>query len=177
MDVKTFCLGILSIGDSTGYEIKKKLEGPFGHFFDASFGSIYPALKKLSEEGLVERTELAQDKKPDKKVYSITTAGRLALFDSLAKPVTPDRIRSDFLATMLFADILPPAKIDDMILDRISAYRGSLSQLECDVETDTPGGVFVCGFGKAIYGAAVEYLETHRHEIVGESLLVAAETA
>lgn len=176
MDVKTFCLGILSFGDATGYEIKKKLESSFGHFYDASFGSIYPALRKLTEDELVERQEQAQDKRPDKKIYSITTKGRLALLDELAKPVSDDRIRSDFLATMLFSDILSPALVDQLITERIESYRQALELLDLDDQILNPGGRFVCGFGKAIYGSAIQYLESHRHEIVGEKLIAEAET-
>lgn len=176
MDVKTICLGILSFGDATGYEIKKTLEGPFSHFYDASFGSIYPALGKLTEAGLVLRTEHAQDKRPDKKVYRITPKGRLALVDDLAKPSGPDRIRSNFLATMLFADALEPRQIDALIEERIEAHRKTLSDLECGTDDVTAGSDFVCGFGVAVHEAALKYLEEHRHEIVGERLLVASET-
>jgi hypothetical protein len=42
--VKTLCLAVLSMGDASGYEIKKLLEGPFRHIHEASFGAIYPAL-------------------------------------------------------------------------------------------------------------------------------------
>ncbi|MCZ6511637.1 MAG: PadR family transcriptional regulator, partial [Alphaproteobacteria bacterium] len=48
MDTKTLCLGVLTHGDASGYEIKKALEdGPFGHIQEIGFGSIYPALAKL----------------------------------------------------------------------------------------------------------------------------------
>ena len=57
MDVKTLCLGVLCEhwGKASGYEIRKLLkeEGAFSHFVDAGYGSIYPALNKLSDEGLV----------------------------------------------------------------------------------------------------------------------------
>ena len=54
MNVRTLCLGILSVGEASGYEIKKEIEeGLFSHFIDASFGSIYPALTQLNAEGLV----------------------------------------------------------------------------------------------------------------------------
>ena len=54
MDVRTFCLGVLSLGDATGYEIKKQAEdGPFSHFYKAGFGSIYPALARLAADGAV----------------------------------------------------------------------------------------------------------------------------
>jgi hypothetical protein len=51
MNVKTLCLGILSFGEASGYEIKKKVEeGLFSHFIDASYGSIYPALTQMLAE-------------------------------------------------------------------------------------------------------------------------------
>ncbi len=79
MDVRTICLGLLTRGDATGYEIKKRFEGDgFQHFVEASFGSIYPALNRLTDEGLVSVREEAQEKRPDRKVYSITAAGRTA---------------------------------------------------------------------------------------------------
>ena len=175
MDTKTFCLGILSMGDATGYEIKKQLEGPFRHFYDASFGSIYPALGKLTDAGLVEKTELAQDKRPDKKVYSITPAGKMALMDELAKPVADDKVRSDFLATIVFSELLTPSQLDAMIAERIETYNEAIKQLDCEENIISPGAHFVCGFGKAIYSAARDYLENHRHEIVGHSLMTKPE--
>ena len=54
MDVKTLCLGVLSRGAASGYEIKKQCEeGPFAHFYAAGFGSIYPALNSLLNDRLI----------------------------------------------------------------------------------------------------------------------------
>jgi len=78
MDVKTVCLGLLTQGPASGYDLKKTFESTFGHFFAAGFGSIYPALGTLAEAGLVTCTEVPQDGKPDRKVYSITDDGREA---------------------------------------------------------------------------------------------------
>ena len=50
MDVRTLCLGVLSMGSASGYEIKKRLENGFGHFYDASFGSIYPGQSREPDE-------------------------------------------------------------------------------------------------------------------------------
>jgi DNA-binding PadR family transcriptional regulator len=56
MDVTTVCLGVLTLGDATGYEIRYMFEdGPFRYFTDAGFGSIYRALNRLRREGLVTR--------------------------------------------------------------------------------------------------------------------------
>ena len=88
MNVRTLCLGILSLQEASGYEIKKDVEdGLFSHFIEASFGSIYPALTQLASEGYVTVREEEQTGKPDKKVYAITDAGR----NALAKASTTSR--------------------------------------------------------------------------------------
>jgi DNA-binding PadR family transcriptional regulator len=53
MDVKTVCLGMLTDGDASGYDLKKEFESSFGHFFAAGYGSIYPALGALARDGMV----------------------------------------------------------------------------------------------------------------------------
>jgi DNA-binding PadR family transcriptional regulator len=171
MDVKTLCLGVLSRGEASGYEIKKAFEeGPFSHFHQASFGSIYPALNALSAEGLVSGRAQAQDKRPDKKSYSITAKGRNALVAALMAPPAPDAMRSDFLFILTFAQYLPAPRVDQMIGQRIAWYREALERMEsCGCEPGAaPGADFVRGMGIAVYRAAADYLETHRAALLAE---------
>src|SRR6202012_2991561 len=101
MDVRTICLGILTRGDATGYEIKKLFDDDgYQHFVEASFGSIYPALNRLTEEGLVPVRSEAQEKRPDRKVYAIPDAGRKAFLGTLMKPLPEARHRSPFVFAM-----------------------------------------------------------------------------
>src|SRR5690242_12327400 len=102
MNVRTLCLGVLTMGEATGYEIKKEIEeGLFSHFIEASFGSIYPALTQLLSEGLLTVRAEEQTGKPDKKVYAITEAGRRALERQLAVIPAKDKFKSEFLFQML----------------------------------------------------------------------------
>ena len=89
MDVKTLCLGVLTFGDMTGYDIKKHFEEAFSHFFSAGYGSIYPALGELMRAGQVECRDVVQEHRPAKKVYRITPQGRDTLVAALG--VTPPR--------------------------------------------------------------------------------------
>lgn len=172
MDIRTFCLGMLTIKEASGYEIKKMLEDPLRQFFDASFGSIYPALGKLTEDGLVTCTATPQDKRPDKKIYRITPQGRLAFLDELMRMPGRDRFRSEFLATMLFADLLPARHLSDVIDKRIAEYRQALAEARaCPTEGIPIGYRFVAGYGEAIYSAAITYLEEHRHLLESHALL------
>ena len=177
MDIRTLCLGILTFGDATGYEIKKRLEGPMRHYYDASFGSIYPALAGLKRDGHVNRVEEPQDKRPHKKVYSITQPGRLALIEALLEDPRPDRYRSDFMVTVLFADLLPAGHLDDLLENRAALYRSFVEKIEARQSGKSPGQEFVNGLGLAVYKAALEYIEEQGPWLVAQSLKAQGEAA
>jgi DNA-binding PadR family transcriptional regulator len=163
MDVRTICLGILTRGPATGYEIKKLFEDDgYQHVVEASFGSIYPALNRLTEEGLVSVREEAQEKRPDRKVYSITAAGRTAFLGALLKPLPEDRHRSPFAFAMLFSHLLPPDRVSAMIDAYIDQCEAKRTQIAGHGEPQTEGERFVLGMGQTIYAAMIDYLRTHR---------------
>lgn len=161
------CLGLLAFGDASGYEIKKEFEqGPSRHFMDASFGSIYPALTKMTDEGLLECRMEPQEKRPDKKVYSITNAGRLALAEALSKPIGQDKVKSNFSFVALFADQLPRSQLVTMIDDQIAYTRSAMRELEeMEAPADAAGPSFVRRYGIAINKAQADFLERNRHLI------------
>jgi DNA-binding PadR family transcriptional regulator len=164
MDAKTLCLGALSRGDASGYEIKKAFEeGPLGHIHEASFGAIYPALTELERRGLVTGREMAQEKRPDKKVYALTKDGLQALHQALLTPPARDKTRSDFLFILFLGHLVEGSQLTELIDSRIAWYQGCLSRMEaCDLSAAPPGEVFVHGLGLAVYSAARDYLVAHR---------------
>ena len=167
MDVRTICLGILTRGDATGYEIKRTVEQDgYQHFAEASFGSIYPALNRLPEEGLVSVHAEAQEKRPDRKVYTITQAGRGAFVASLMGPLPEDRHRSAFAFAMLFADLLPKERVSRMLAAHIAHTEERLAQLRrADAKLRREGERFANGLGQAAYTSILDYLRVHRAEI------------
>jgi PadR family transcriptional regulator, regulatory protein AphA len=173
MDVRTICLGFLSRGEHSGYEIKKHFED-VGTVTEPSFGSIYPALSKLTEEGLVLVRAEAQTKKPDRKVYSITPAGRRAFLDALMAPLGEDRYRSPFLFAMLFADLLPAPRAAALFDEQIAHVERHLTQLNESQTAESEGEHFVHDFGRTMYVTMLEYLRQHRDRFAA-SLQKAAE--
>jgi PadR family transcriptional regulator AphA len=171
MDVRTVCLGVLTLGDATGYEIRKMFEeGPFQYFTDAGFGSIYPALKRLHDEGFVTLRQESQDSRPDKKIYSITPAGRKAFKAAFSKAPGPDKFRSDFLLAMFFEHLLSPSLIGQAVDERIEWYREKIEQLRtCEQSQSNTGQGFVNRFGQAVYEAALKFLEENRDAVVASA--------
>jgi DNA-binding PadR family transcriptional regulator len=174
MDTKTLCLGVLTHGDASGYEIKKAFEdGPFGHIQEIGFGSIYPALAQLLKDNLVTVTQYTQEGRPDKKVYSLTASGRLFLLDALDEPMEPDRVRSDFLFRMMFAHLLSPSALEAMIDERMAVLTAAIAGLEQRANSGFAAAseTFIDGYALAIYRAMADYIEENRHQLVGASLL------
>jgi len=168
MDIRTLCLGILALGDATGYEIKKMVaEGSFSFFSEASYGSIYPALTKLTEEGLINCRAEQQEKRPDKKIYSLTSSGRAMLEQSLSKDPGPDRNRSEFLAALLFAEAVSPERVSDLIEDRIVHHREKVAELGSLLDESEPDSAsnFVIEYGIAIQQAALNFLLKHKNRL------------
>lgn len=166
MDTRTLCLGILGDGEATGYEIKKFVEERFGHFLEVSQSAIYPALGELHREGLVSCREVRQDGRPDKKVYRLTETGRAALIEGLARSPGRHRVRSEFIALLLFARWLPPARVSELLDEREADFARILACLrQCADDADGPGQRFVGGLGEAMLGAGLAYIRAHRREL------------
>jgi DNA-binding PadR family transcriptional regulator len=165
MDVKTLCLGVLTLGDASGYEIKKQFEdGPFSYFYDAGYGSIYPALGKLLAEGLVDCTETAQERRPAKKVYAITAAGEAAFRKALHKRPARDRIRSEYMVMFFFAQLLDEDHLRSVFEEYLAQFRYAAEHVRgLDSTGIPPGRLFARGFGRTFFETAARYMEENRH--------------
>lgn len=170
MDVKTVCLGMLTGGPASGYDLKKFFESSFGHFFAAGYGSIYPALSSLAEQGLVQCEEIPQDGKPDRKVYSITAPGEKELMAALDNPSPGHKIRSEFLATMFFAHLMSTDQINTVLDNRVKQVDEFLKLIaSLDLSESScwpPGASFVAGFGVAMAEACKKYIDENRDQMI-----------
>jgi DNA-binding PadR family transcriptional regulator len=172
MDVKTVCLGMLTDGEASGYDLKKEFESSFSHFFAAGYGSIYPALNSLARDGLVECRHIPQEGRPDRKVYKITEAGREHLLAALGDPCPSHKVRSEFLATMCFSHLMSREQIETVLRNRIKEMADYL-QLFKEFETDRldewpPGARFVLGFGQTMMETMRAYIEDNSSMLLEE---------
>jgi PadR family transcriptional regulator AphA len=174
MDVKTVCLGMLTDGEASGYDLKKHFESSFGHFFAAGFGSIYPALASLAEKEQVSCKCVPQDGKPDRKVYSITEAGRKHLLTELDKPNPTHKIRSEFLATLCFAHLMDADRVQAVLDNRVAEieeYEKLFDEFEHECMKETPNGMhFTLGIGRAIMQAMKQYIQENGHQLHVEKI-------
>jgi len=102
-------LGMVSREPRSGYEIKAAVDNTTRFFWAASYGQIYPQLKKLSEAGLVEGIDASQgDRKRTR--YAITADGEAALKDWLRRPPEASEMREEGLLKLFFSGVLEPGE-------------------------------------------------------------------
>jgi len=128
MDVKTIILGFLSYGEMSGYDIKQAFTNSIGFFYDASFGAIYPALRKLEEEGFVTKQEIIQSGKPNKILYRISNSGRETFLQEIQTPIVPAVLRSDMLVKIFFGKSRSPKEQQELLESSIEVQRQVLAQ-------------------------------------------------
>ncbi|MDF2938462.1 MAG: PadR family transcriptional regulator [Paenibacillaceae bacterium] len=113
-------LGILMEGPQTGYGLKNTIEQSVGFFYTASYGSLYPALKRLAEQGAISLLE--SDGAKNKKLYTLEISGRERFLEWLGEPLT--RNRNEHLLKFFFYDFLE----EPMRGERLSAFHGTLRE-------------------------------------------------
>ncbi len=101
-------LGVLSMKPRSGYDIKKFCDTTISHFWNENFGHIYPVLKQLEAEQLIEPDNLRSEDR--KKLYHITEKGKQVFCDWLAQPAEPTPPRSELLLKLSFGNHMSKEK-------------------------------------------------------------------
>jgi DNA-binding PadR family transcriptional regulator len=101
-------LGLLTVAPMSGYDLGQNIRGSVGHFWNESYGQIYPNLKRLEADGFVTSERERQKGKLDRQVYSITKKGRERLSTWLAVPPQPEIPRNELLLKLFFSAQVSP---------------------------------------------------------------------
>ncbi|MEJ1337198.1 MAG: helix-turn-helix transcriptional regulator, partial [Candidatus Sedimenticola sp. (ex Thyasira tokunagai)] len=157
--------------EASGYQIKKMFEKQFSHFQAASFGSIYPALAKLTEQGLVSFREETQEKRPTKKVFTITPSGQKQFVDTLCKTEPQEQYRSDFMVLMTFAHLLPTERLREVLDCQTNLIQKELETLQAILNNKQPlpaGMRFTLEYGITANQSLLVLMQQRRTSLLDE---------
>jgi DNA-binding PadR family transcriptional regulator len=129
-------LGLLALRPRSGYEIKQTIDRTTRFFWNASYGQIYPELRRLAAAGLIEGEHAPRGGRP-RTVYGITDDGRRRLGEWLGAPDFRVDIRDEGLLKLFFADLLPPEAAIELVRARRAAHERILGQLR-GIESGEP---------------------------------------
>ena len=161
-------LGCLSIQPMSGYDIKRLISISTSLFYNASYGSIYPTLKKMEEAGLVNSDEVVENGR-FKKIYTLTAEGRQEFMDWLEDPPKPIVIKNDMLVRLFFYRNLPREKILSITaahIEQLKAFKLELDEIEAE-----EGSVadkfqqYTLRWGKDFYASQIDWYENLLREL------------
>src|SRR3954447_17115893 len=100
--------GMIRLGRRTGYEIKQLVDVSTRFFWAASYGQIYPELRRLEEQGLIRGKDDAASGRA-RREYELTEKGEEALDGWLRsdEPLTLE-MRDEGLLKLFFSGGLAP---------------------------------------------------------------------
>jgi PadR family transcriptional regulator AphA len=124
-------LGLLSVGEQSGYDLKKRADSSVGYFWTPAKSRIYAILPRLVEAGLVRRRNVRQRGRPDKQLYRLTPEGRSALVSWLSRgPVEPDLERHLLLLKLYFGELAGPEALIEQVRERREEVERFRAELE-----------------------------------------------
>jgi PadR family transcriptional regulator, regulatory protein AphA len=129
-------LGFLSFGPRSGYEIKAAVDRSTRFFWAASYGQIYPELRRLEREGLIEGEDAPSGRRA-RRVYRLTPAGRDELLAWFSEPIEKVEVRDENLLRLFFADVLPRDQALELLEGRRRFHEEILAAL---LALDVPPG-------------------------------------
>ena len=122
-------LGILQYQGMTSYDVKKAIENSTAFFYNASMGSIHPALKKLEAAGSLTATSVVENGRA-KKIYSITDKGREVFANWLSEGLPLEKFKDETLVRLFFFGNIEPQEQARHIEAHIAILYEQVAMLE-----------------------------------------------
>lgn len=131
-ELKFAILGLVNRNPITGYDITKCFGENLSKFWEAKHSQIYPELKRLTDEGLVEFRVEIQGERLEKKLYTITDKGRSQLLNWLQANEELEPIPKDaFRLRLYFAECLKKSELSVLFTWQKEKRHQRLDTLEC----------------------------------------------
>ena len=154
-------LGFLAVEPRSGYDIKQHVDQSTRFFWAASYGQIYPELKRLAEQGMVEADGPAGERR--RTVYRLTPAGTDALAEWIRAPEQTHEMRDEGLLKMFFAGMLEPADAIEVLERKRADHVRKLDQLHAVEEmaktTERRGPYSVLQYGIEMAEMAIAWCD------------------
>lgn len=129
MQLRHAILGLLDVAPQSGYDLGRAFQRSVDHFWHADQSQIYRTLDRLEADGAIATETIPQQGRPDRRVHSLTDAGRAELHAWLASPLEVLQPKEPFLARLFFAEPLGVAGVLALLDEREAAVRAGLEQL------------------------------------------------
>lgn len=127
MALRHAVLAALLEGEASGYELSKRFDVSTANFWSATPQQLYRELERLERGGLLAARVVEQQRRPNKRVFTLTAAGRSELHAFTSQPARPTAIRDDLLVKLQAVDAGDVAAVSTALTERLEHARGKLA--------------------------------------------------
>jgi PadR family transcriptional regulator AphA len=178
-------LGMLAARPRSGYEIKQLVDNSARFFWAASYGQIYPELKRLEDAGLVAGSDASQGAR-HRTVYKLTAKGKRAAREWINSQPQVFELRDEGLLELFFAGSIEPGRTAEIARERAAVAAETAAELRAleqviegkhaegpDHSTD-PGSLTVLRYGIEMNEWAAEWFERAARDLERETAATGA---
>ena len=167
-------LGMVALGPMSGYDIKQMADGSTRHFWQISYGQIYPELKALEQAGMVQGAEAARGSR-QRTLHQLTDTGSEALNDWISdSSVKPVELRDEMLLKLFFSDSVGKKEQKELARNMARRHReaaeGLSSQEPPHLEKPCPMRLEVLRFGIGLHTWCADFYTELADRLDGEGV-------
>lgn len=127
MALRHAVLAALLEGEASGYELSKRFDVTVANFWSATPQQLYRELERLQTEELLEARVVEQRRRPNKRVFQLTDAGRDELHAFTTEPARPMALRDDLSVKLQAIDVGDADAVMAALNERLQHARGKLA--------------------------------------------------
>lgn len=134
MSLRYALLALLRVGPQSGYELHKQFAVSVGHVWHAPDSQIYPELRKMHADGLIEPEEQTRGERGTRRLYHVTDAGEQAFLEWMRSPLVYQRVRDPAHLRAAYLETIDPDEARAFLEAHIAQWEGELAQWEGELE-------------------------------------------
>ncbi|MGW8761182.1 PadR family transcriptional regulator [Streptomyces sp. NPDC055815] len=130
MSLKHAVLAALLEGEASGYDLAKIFDVSVANFWAATPQQLYRELERLAEAGLITARVVQQERRPNKRMFSLTESGRRDLVAYTSTPPRPSAVRDELMVQVQACDEGDTAAVREFVAQRMETARAKLAGYE-----------------------------------------------
>ncbi|MEU8137104.1 PadR family transcriptional regulator [Streptodolium elevatio] len=130
MALRNAIMATLLRGEASGYDLAKSFDASVANFWMATPQQLYRELDRMEADGLIAARVVEQERRPNKRLFSLTETGRAALRAFTAEPTRPGAYRDELLVKVQAVDAGDIASVAEAVRERLKRAEAKISRYE-----------------------------------------------
>jgi len=130
MTLRHAALAALLDGEASGYDLAKTFDASVANFWMATPQQLYRELEQMAADGLVRSRVVEQERRPNKRLFSLTDAGVQALHEFTVESLRPGVIRDGLMVKVQALDAGDPAAVRHAVQERMTWAQAKIDRFE-----------------------------------------------